>query len=402
MPAVPSKKKSTNPAPISTIRLGIAGVGNMGKYHAQLVSEGAIPGCRLTAVCDKDEDVLEGYPNLPVFTDSSAMIHSGHIDAILIATPHYFHTTIGIEALKAGLHVLMEKPLCVHKADCERLLRAHTNPRQIFAIMLNQRTDPYYQKIRQLVRDGELGRICRVNWTITDWFRTQAYYRSSEWRATWAGEGGGALLNQSVHNIDLFQWIFGMPATVRSLCQLGRYHDIEVEDSVSAIFEYKDGMTASFITSTGEAPGINRLEIAGERGMMVLEGRTLTFRRNEIPMSEFSEQSHEHYGRPPFWDVSIPLPNHRGGQHAGVLRNFTNAILHGEPLLSPAREGMNSVELINAILMASLQDTTVQLPISASGYEKLLKKLIARSTPRHKVKPARRQSHTHDFGASSR
>jgi len=382
--------------------MGIAGLGNMGKYHAQLLLDGSVPGCTLAAVCDTDRAVLGAWPDIPAFTGSAEMIRSGRIDAILIATPHYFHTTIGIAALKAGLHVLMEKPLSVHKADCERLLRAHTDPRQVFAIMLNQRTDPYYQKIRHMVQGGELGAIRRVAWTITDWFRTQAYYRSSEWRATWAGEGGGALLNQCVHNIDLFQWIFGMPATVRSLCQLGRYHDIEVEDAVSAIFEYGDGMTANFIASTGESPGINRLEIAGENGLMVLEGDTLSFRRNEVPMSTFSLQCPEHYARPAVWDVDIPLPSHRGGQHAGILRNFIAAILHGEPLLSPAAEGLNSVELINAILMASLRDTTVTLPISSAAYEKLLKKLIAGSRLRRKSKSAHPRSQSHDFGASSR
>jgi len=388
--------------PATIVRLGIAGLGNMGKYHAQFLLDNAVPGCKLAAICDTDRALLAGLPDIPAFTDSREMIRSGKIDAILIATPHYSHTTIGIAALKAGLHVLMEKPLSVHKADCERLLRAHTNSRQIFAVMLNQRTDPYYQKIKQLVQEGELGRICRVNWTITDWFRTQAYYRSSEWRATWAGEGGGALLNQCVHNIDLYQWIFGMPATVRSLCQFGRYHDIEVEDSVSAIFEYDDGMMATFTTSTGEAPGINRLEIAGEKGMLVLQGSDLSFRRNEVPMSKFSADSQEHYARPACWDAIIDLPAHRGGQHAGILKNFINAILHDEPLLAPAREGIHSVELINAILMASLQDKTVALPISSSSYEKLLKKMITGSKPRAKVKAASQRSQTHDFGAVSR
>lgn len=385
----------------SIVRLGIIGLGNMGSYHSRLLSRGAIPGCELAAVCDTEPDRLKNA-TVPAFTGSTEMIRSGKVDAVLIATPHYFHIPIGIEALKAGLHVIVEKPLGVHKADCERLLRAHTNPRQVFAIMLNQRTDPYYQKLRQLVQRGEFGKIRRVHWTITDWFRTQAYYQSSIWRATWAGEGGGALLNQCVHNIDLFQWIFGMPSTVRSLCQLGRYHSIEVEDTVSAIFEYPDRTTATLIASTGEAPGINRLEIAGEQGLAVLEGAKLTFRRNEVQMSEFSNKCPEHYAHPPCWEVTIPLPNHRGEQHAGILKNFTNAILHGEPLLSPARDGLASVELINAILMSSLQDATIDLPIAAPAYEKLLKKLVSKSQLRTKTKSSRPVGHNHDFGASSR
>jgi predicted dehydrogenase len=304
----------------------------------------------------------------------------------LICTPHYSHTTIGIEAFKAGLHVLMEKPISVHMADCEKLLAAYKNKKTLFAAMFNQRTDPHYQKIRQMVQGGELGRVQRIQWTVTDWFRSQAYYDSGGWRATWEGEGGGVLLNQCVHNIDLFQWIFGMPKKVHAICRIAHYHDIEVEDEVTAIFEFPDKTTAVLVTSTGEAPGVNRLEVAGDLGRLTLENGELTFVRNEIETSHHSRVTKEGYEPPPCKTEKIPLPN-RGDQHTGILKNFTNAILHGEKLLSPGVEGARSVELINAMLYSSFQEVTVTLPLSAAKYEKLLKRLISESTYRKNISP---------------
>ena len=203
------------------LRLGIIGLGNMGSGHAASIQAGNIPRCRLAAVCDLEAGKLAKYTGIPGYTDSDALIRSGEVDAVLVATPHFAHTTIGAAALKAGLHVLVEKPISVHKADCERLIAAHRSKKQVFAAMFNQRTDSVYQKIRELVKGGELGRIRRVTWTITDWFRSEAYYASGGWRATWAGEGGGVLLNQCPHNLDLYQWIFGMPSKVRGFCKRG-------------------------------------------------------------------------------------------------------------------------------------------------------------------------------------
>ena len=366
------------------LRLGIIGLGNMGSGHAASIQAGNIPRCRLAAVCDEDAGKLAKYSGIPGYTDSNALIRSGDVDAVLVATPHYSHTTIGAAALKAGLHVLVEKPISVHKADCERLIAAHRSKKQVFAAMFNQRTDSVYQKIRELVKGGELGRIRRVTWTITDWFRSEAYYASGGWRATWAGEGGGVLLNQCPHNLDLYQWIFGMPSKVRGFCKLGYHHKIEVEDDVTAYFEYKDGTSAVFITSTGEAPGANRLEISAERGRLVMEGGKLAFIRNEVPMTEFSRTTKESFSRPPVWNVEIPVVQ-RGQQHNGILKNFTNAILDGEKLLAPAAEGIHSVELGNAILMSSMLGETVEIPFASAKYEKLLKKLIASSRFKKKV-----------------
>lgn len=379
------------------LRLGITGLGNMGSAHAAAILAGKIPRCRLAGVSDLDPDKTAKYPGIFQTADSDALIASGEVDAVLVATPHYSHTTIGIAALKAGLHVLVEKPISVHKADCERLIAAHRSKKQVFAAMFNQRTDSVYRKIRELVRGGELGKIRRVTWTITDWFRSEAYYASGGWRATWAGEGGGVLLNQCPHNLDLYQWIFGMPAKVRGFCKLGYHHKIEVEDDVTAYFEYKDGTSAVFITSTGEAPGANRLEISAERGRLVMEGGRLTFTRNEIPMTEFSRTTSESFGRPPIWNVEIPVVQ-TGEQHIGILKNFTNAILDGEKLLAPAAEGIHSVELGNAILMSSMLGETVEVPFASAKFEKLLKKLI--ETSRFKKKAVKKSVAGEDFSKS--
>lgn len=368
------------------VRVGIIGMGGMGRNHAASFLDGKIPRARLAAVCDLHASLAE-YKEQEKFSDAKALIKSGTVDAVVIATPHYDHTTVGIEALKAGLHVMVEKPISVHKADCERLIAAHTSKKQVFAAMFNQRTDPYYLKLRSLIQGGELGKIRRINWIITNWFRTEAYYASGGWRATWAGEGGGVLLNQCPHNIDLWQWLFGMPSKVRAFCGVGRYHNIEVEDDVTAYFEYPDGATGVFITSTGEAPGTNRLEVTAERGKVVIESDKFTYTRNETPMSEFSRATTERFATPSVWNVDVPLNGH-GGQWPAILENFVAAILDKKPLIAPAREGIHSVELANAMIFSSFEDKTIELPLNAKAYEKFLKKKISSSTFKKVVKLA--------------
>ncbi|MBL9206220.1 MAG: Gfo/Idh/MocA family oxidoreductase [Opitutaceae bacterium] len=360
------------------VRIGIVGLGNMGSAHAANIQAGKIKQLELTAVSDMDTARFARVPNVKGFAQVDEMMTSGLIDAILIATPHYDHTSLGIKALKAGLHVMVEKPISVHRADAERLIAAYSNKKQIFAAMFNQRTDLYYRKIRQLIQSGELGELRRVNWIITNWFRTEAYYGSGGWRATWAGEGGGVLLNQCPHNLDLFQWMFGMPTSIRAFCKFGRYHDIEVEDDVTAYCEFANGATGVFITSTGEAPGTNRLEIAAERGRLVYENDTISFTRNEVPMSEFSKTSTQAFARPDSWDITVPAASH-GGQHNEILQNFVDAILRGATLVAPAVEGIHSVELANAMLMSAWTDKAVSLPIDGKKYERLLKQKIAES-----------------------
>ncbi len=370
---------------MDTVRLGIVGMGNMGTYHIRYRSQ--IKNMTITAVCDILHDRADAQAaeiGCHAFYDAKDMIRSGEIDAVLIATPHYSHTTIGIDALAAGLHVLVEKPLSVHVSDCLRLIAARKNKKQVFAAMFNQRTDPHYTKVKKLIEDGELGEIVRVNWIITNWFRPECYYASGSWRATWAGEGGGVLMNQSPHNIDLLQWLCGMPTSVTAFCHFGKWHNIEVEDEVTAYLEYPNGATGIFITSTGEAPGTNRLEICGERGKVVVENGTVHFTRNSVSSIKFLKSSDNPFAAPEIWEIDISVSGN-GGQHAEVLQNFIDAILKGTPLIAAAEEGIRSVELANAMVLSSKTGKKINLPINGRTYETMLKKLIASSTIKKKV-----------------
>jgi len=383
---------------VNTVRLGIIGMGNIGRYHAEYLLNGKVNRCQLTAVADALAP-LEPWAarGLRTFNDGEALIRSGAVDAVIIATPHYQHTTLGIAALEAGLHVMVEKPISVHKADAERLIAAHArHPDRVFAAMFQLRTEPRYVKIKRLVSTGELGPLVRVSWIITDWFRTDAYYASGGWRATWKGEGGGVLLNQCPHNLDLLQWLCGMPARVRGFCQLGRYHNIEVEDNVTAYWEWASGATGVFITSTGEAPGTNRLELCGTRGKLVLENNRLTFTRNETDMLEFSRTARTGFARPDVWHVEIPFAD-APAQHATLTQNFVDAILDGAPLIAPGAEGLHSVELANATLYSSLTEQTITLPLDGAAYEAKLQELIARSRFEKKVVAVEAEDFTKSF-----
>jgi predicted dehydrogenase len=379
------------------VRIGLVGLGNMGKAHRASLRAGRVRGMELTAICDRREFLPEREDGETQCTEFEDMIRSGLIDAVLIATPHFFHTTMGIAALEAGLHVMVEKPLSVHKADCERLIAAHKGEDQVFGAMFQLRTDPVYKQIKSLIDGGELGEIRRVLWDCTDWFRTETYYASGGWRATWKGEGGGVLLNQCPHNLDLFQWLFGMPKQVSGFCQFGRYHDIEVEDDVSAYFRYDNGMHATFITSTGEAPGRNLLQVSGERGLLTLEGRTLRFQRNRSPMSRFSAESGAGFSKPECWSVDVPVAD-GGATHNEVLQNFTDAILYGEKLVAPASEGIHSIELANAILLSTWKNGPVVLPMDSAEYAAELQHRIDTST--HVKKPRQVKISGDDFTKS--
>ena len=365
---------------MKNIRLGVVGLGNMGRFHAEYLLRGKVPRCSLNAVSDQVPSSLDLFPQVKRYLDWGEMIRSGEIDAIIIATPHFSHPTIGMAALEQGLHILVEKPIAVQKADAEKLIAAsRAKPGLVFAGMFQFRSDPRHQKLKHLVESGELGRLARTSWIVTDWFRTEAYYASGGWRATWRGEGGGVLLNQCPHNLDLWQWICGRPSRVRAFCQLGRFHDIEVEDSVTAYVEYPDGATGTFVTSTGEAPGTNRFEIIGEQGKVVLEHGKIQYTRNESSMFEFSRTAKSGFAKPDVWNAEIPFPAH-GAEHHVIVQNFVNAILDGEKLVSPGEDGLWSVELANAMLYSSLTGRTIELPLDAKAYEEKLKELIASST----------------------
>jgi predicted dehydrogenase len=382
---------------MKNVRLGIIGMGNMGKHHADYLLAGEVPRAELTAVCSTSPTKLEKYKAAKIFDDGEKLIRSGAVDAVVIATPHYQHTTLGIVALEAGVHVMVEKPISAHKADAERLLAVRRkHPKLVFGAMFQFRIEPRYLKLKKLIDDGELGDIVRINWIITDWYRTEAYYASGGWRATWKGEGGGVLLNQCLHQLDTLQWLVGMPARVRGFCQIGRYHNIEVEDNVSIFMEWKNGATGIFVSSTGETPGTNRFEIAGTRGKIVLENNKLTFTRNDADMIQFSRNAKTGFAKPEIWNVEIPFAD-APATHAALMQNFVDAILDGAPLLVPGEEGIHSVELANVMLYSSLISQTVELPMDSAAFAKKLQQLIAESKFQKKVVEVSGEDFTKSF-----
>jgi predicted dehydrogenase len=393
-----STKYSSNILSMDKIRLGIIGLGNIGKYHAEYLLNRKINRCELVAVCDANVASLEQFKPLKIFTDGEQLIKSGDVDAVIIATPHFQHTTLGIAAFENGVHALVEKPISSHKADAEKLIAAHKKfSKIIFAGMFQLRTEPRYLKIQKMIEVGDLGEIVRVNWINTDWYRTEAYYSSSDWRATWKGEGGGVLLNQCLHNLDTLQWLCGMPKRVRGFCQLGRFHKIEVEDNVTGYLEWANGATGTFISSSGEAPGTNRCEIAGTKGRLVLENNKLMFTRNAADMIEFSKTAKQGFVKPDAKEEEILFEN-AVQPHAIMVQNFVNAILDGEPLIAPGEEGINSVELANVMIYSSLLDQTLELPMDGAAWEKKLNQLIAESKIEKKVVKVA----TDDFASSFR
>ena len=349
------------------VRLGIIGIGGMGTNHAKQVVAGNIPNMELTAVCDiREVRRTWAKENLPetvtIFDDGEKLMDSGLVDAVLIATPHYFHPTFAIMGFKKGLHVLSEKPAGVYTKQVREMNEEAKKHAVVFAMMFNQRTNPVYKKLRELVQGGEYGAIKRVNWIITDWYRAQSYYDSGDWRATWDGEGGGVLLNQCPHNLDLLQWICGLPCKVQAFCHEGKWHNIEVEDDVTAYLEYENGATGVFITTTGDAPGTNRLEITLERAKLVSENGKLMMYELEISEREHCFTTKEGFSQPKGEWKEIETVG-ENTQHNGVLTAFADAILHGGPLVANGEEGINGLTLSNAMHLSSWLSKPVTLPI---------------------------------------
>ena len=362
------------------VRFGIIGVGGMGSFHARYMN--SVEGAELTCVSDIEPKKVERFKEMPgvkIFPKYEDLLDSKLIDAILIATPHYFHPVIAREAMAKGLHVLSEKPIAVTVGEARKLNEtAAKYPQLKFGVMFQTRTVALYAKMRELIQSGELGAVSRITWIVTDWFRSWSYYASGGWRATWAGEGGGVLLNQCPHNLDLLQWIPDMmPRRVTAVASIAKTHPIEVEDEVSAILEYANGAIGHFVTSTGEAPGTNRLEICGDRGKLIAEHGKLSFVRTRKSVRETREQTPESFPHVEYWHIDMPIKEQPSG-HQVITQNFVNAILKGQPLLAPGVEGVRGLEIGNAMLMAGLTGKPVDLPMDGEAYEQLLKDLTAK------------------------
>lgn len=373
---------------MKNLKIAVIGVGNMGKSHAERLYGGFVPNATLSAVCDVDPARLEfskeQYPGVLLYDNYEKLLADKVCDAVIIATPHYFHPIIAMAALKAGYHVLSEKPVGVYTKNIEELNALAEKSGKVFAVMFNQRTTPAHIKAKEIVESGQLGELKRVQYVITDWYRTQAYYDSGSWRATWSGEGGGVLINQCPHNLDLLQWICGMPVKIRAFCKFGQYRNIEVEDNVTAYMEFENGATGIFMSTTAELPGINRFEIMGDKGKLVIEKfrgqkkQFLTFYKLSISEKEYNKIAVKGYTIPEYTveeysydDIVKP--------HTLIIINFVNAILKGEPLIAKGQEGIKSLTLSNAMKLSTFIDNWVEFPIDADLYLSELNKRIEES-----------------------
>ncbi len=373
------------------VRLGIIGIGNMGSQHAMNVCAGKCPDLKLTAVADTDPDrILWGKANLSpdvtYFDDAEKMLDSGLLDACIVAVPHYFHPQYAMACMKRGIHVMVEKPAGVYtKQVREMIAEADRHPEVVFGMMFNQRTNCVYRKMKELVSSGRYGRIRRTNWLITDWYRSQCYYDSGGWRATWSGEGGGVLLNQCPHQLDLWQWICGMPVKVDAHLKYGLWHDIEVEDDVTAYVEYADGATGVFITTTGDGCGTNRFEVQMDKAKLVVENDILTVHEFEVSEPEFTKTNTEPFGAIPT-KCFVPETDGQNPQHVGVLNAFAGRILRGEPLIADGREGLNGLTISNAMHLSAFLGHPVDLPFDEDLYYDELMKRAATSRRKENVK----------------
>lgn len=366
------------------LKIGVIGLGNMGSEHCRLL--GKAPEAELTCVADLRPERREwAKSSLPedvaIFEDGLSLIAARACDAVMIAIPHYQHPEMTIAALKAGLHVLCEKPVAVYTAQVHPVLEAARESGKTFALMFNQRTNCVYRRLREIITSGEMGPIKRMSWTITDWYRSQAYYDSGSWRATWAGEGGGVLLNQCPHQLDLLQWLFGMPSRVRAFCHEAKWHDIEVEDDVTAYLEFPNGSTGVFIASTGDLPGTNRLEISFDRGKIVCENGQLL--RWMLPGSEAADYrtGRDAYPHPDIQPEVLETDG-ENPQHIGVINAFAAHVLHGTPLIAEGEEGINALMISNAMHLSAWLGYPVTTPIDEELFASML--AVRARNSRHK------------------
>lgn len=366
------------------IRVGIIGVGNMGTAHAQNLTDGKIPGMKLTALADIDPEkrkiAAEKFQGVSIYPTGEDMYKSEKPDMVIIAVPHYDHPPLAELAFSCGINVLIEKPAGVYTKQVLEMNEAAKKSGKLFGIMYNQRTNPYFQKIREMVQSGELGHIKRISWIITDWYRSQAYHESALWRSSWESEGGGTLINQNPHQLDLWQWMFGMPDRITAKVSFGKYYDIEVEDDVTAYFEYNNGTTGTYITSTGEAPGTNRLEIACDMGKLVYENNSLVFWKNKISEREFNKTNTAPFGIPECEKINIEVSG-SGEQHIGILKDYAKVLTEGGNLLAPGYEGICGLTISNAIHYSAWTNSEVTLSdFPHDDFYKKLQELIKNST----------------------
>jgi predicted dehydrogenase len=386
------------------LKVGLVGLGNIGKSHLHILS--SIDNVDIVGICDvfkERTDELAAKHRTTAYYNHKELLECSGLEAIVIGVPHYDHKVVAIDAFARGVHVLCEKPLAVHVNDARETIEAYErakkkHPDLVFAMMFQERTLPFYSKIKEIVANGELGRLMRATWINTAWFRSQSYYDSGDWRATWAGEGGGILTNQCPHNLDFYQWVFGLPKRISGHASIGKYHNIEVEDEVTAYFEHDNGMIGHFIVTTAETPGTNRLEIVGEKGRLLFEKSKLTFFRSPMSVLKHIKETPEGFKNlePTEEEVHVDVSAPSG--HQVVTEKFVASILSGkEDLIAHGTEGIGSVTLANGIMLSAFTGRVVEVPFDANEFESHLNQLIASS---RYVKTTKRNSLEVDISSS--
>ncbi|MEK3726126.1 Gfo/Idh/MocA family protein [Paenibacillus sp. FSL H8-0034] len=376
---------------MKNVKMGIIGLGAEGGLYAGFLADGKVKGMVIGAICDIDPAkkalCADKYPGIPFYDNYIDMLESGDVDAIVTCVPHYLHPEMGIEALKRDIHALVEKPAGVYTKQVQELNDfAATKPELTFAIFFNQRTNPLYQKLKELIDQDEIGEIRRTNWLITTWWRPQGYYDQSEWRATWKGEGGGVLVNQAPHQLDLLQWICGMPKKVYANVKYGYQRTITVEDEVTAMFDYENGATGVFITCTHDVLGTDRFEILGDKGKIVVDdSKKITIKRLMKPEPEMSSTMSMQDVMKIFMGQSaseiyseevLEFESVWGAQHIAVLENFAANINDGTSLIAAGSEGIHGVRLANAIHLSGFLGQEVEIPFDEEQYVAELNKKI--------------------------
>ena len=360
----------------------VIGVGRMGTVHAMNLYFRRVRGARLYAVCDTDPAALakaaKRFPRAKRFSDVGSLLSDGKVEAVVIATPHYAHADIAVACLEKGVHVLVEKPLSVTAADARRVIDASKrNPKTVAAVMLNQRTNPLYKRARRLVRSGKLGEIQRAQFVVTGWYRSQAYYNQGGWRASICGEGGGTLINQCVHQLDIMQWVLGMPDTV-SAEMFTKGRDIFTENDVTAVFGYGRDVRCAFFATTHQLHRPDTLETTGTHGTHATANLRMTvemFRKDE---REVNAETVKGYGRTGGYKLryghkaGFALGILKGGQQKNILVNFAAAIAGRKKLISPIEDGLASVEIINAVYAGGWTGKKAKIPFDAEEYKALL------------------------------
>lgn len=373
------------------VRFGVVGAGVIGGTHIKALQ--ANPEiAELTALCDivkekADKREEEFQTGAKVFTNYKELLDSGRVDAVMIGTPHPVHPEIAIAAAERGIHVLCEKPLSEQIKTARQMVDAAEKGGVQLGVCFQNRTNPVWIKARSIIASGELGEIRRAQWHISS-FRTQYYYDSGEWRATWIGEGGGVLVNQSPHQLDLFQWLAGPPRRVRGFCHFGKHHEIAVEDDITAYVEWDNGATGTYVASTGEWPPINRFEIWGDLGRLVHDENGLRHFKCNASVAE-TNRTIQTTSKGPEYEVAKVEVGDDYPKHAGLVKNMVGAIREGEPLKAPGREALHSLELANAIVLSNAEGRMLELPLDGDAFEAFLEKKREeeRKNPPRRKKP---------------